>query len=261
MSTNTNSLFDYNLEGLELNESRTVDDWNVQHAAAVAIANADVPVLAKIWQSFVEGNQVWEHGFQTYGLERASTNLAQQEKWKEAFELVAGSNAVISTPEGGKMAARKGYRVINAPQSFIDAAEKYGIMTPSKVLTADDRAGRTIVDALPDAVAACEWAWDICSTYYTTNNKPMPEVKCFRQLIDEGGVQVKGFYRAGVIYINEDTVADSSVLLEWNSLSKDLLMTALEEMTHYITGAADFTYDFQSYLLGIIVGMSKAIDK
>ena len=97
------------------------------------------------------------------------------------------------------MPVRKGYKVVVAPEAFVNAGEKHGIRTPAKVLNADERDGRTIYDSTPDALAAVEFAWDLAERYGVTNGKSKPQVKTYRKIMD-GGSQSLGFYRDNVVY-------------------------------------------------------------
>lgn len=255
--TNTPSLFDYNLEDLKLDEARKVDDWYVQYAAAQAIAAADEEVLIRIWESFLSGGVAyWEHSFSSYGLETGIHNTEQKKRWQAAFDKVAGDNAVISTPEGGVIAARKGFKVVNAPEAFVNAADKYGIATPAKVLSLDQRMGREIFDSTPDAEAAVDFAWSLVVEHGLTNGKERPAVKTFRKIMDAGS-QTLGFYNNDTVYINQDIAGNSSLSLGWHGLTQQLLVTALEEVAHHVTQATDFSRDFQDFILNLLVYMAK----
>jgi len=255
-SSDVPSLFDYNLEDLELDESRRVDDWRIQHEDARAIAAADKAILVRLWQSFVDGQQRWEHGFNHYGLESKAYETVSQKRWVEAFEQVAGDNAIVATGNAGDMAARKGYKIIQAPQPFAQAAEKYGIRTPAKVLSNDEREGRTIMEPTPDAISAVEFAWAIATRFNLTNGKQMPQVKTFRKVMD-GGSQTHGFYRDGVVYINQDIAGFISLQSGWHGLTQQLLVTAVEEVCHHVTQGLDFSRDVQDFALNLVVYLAK----
>ena len=258
-SSDTPSLYDYNLENLKLDESRRVDDWYVQYEAAQAFANADKETIARLWQSFLDGgNPFWEHSFSSYGLETGLSNQAQNDVWNDAFEDVAGEFSVLSTAEGGEMAARKGHKVIVAPQAFVQAAEKRGLRTPAKVLSDDDKAGRTILDATPDSIAAVEFAWNLVEKYGLTNGQSKPLVKTFRKIMDGGG-QTLGFYKDNTVFINQDIAGNGSLSLGWHGLTQQLLVTAIEEVAHHVTKSADFSRDFQDFTLNLMVYMAKEL--
>ena len=260
-SRDTPSLFDYNLENLELDESRKVDDWRVQYEAGRAMAAADVETIARYMQSFADETHYWEHDFNDYALSPSSYDnaeklAARQTVWQEAFTKVHGEDAVIAGEDGGAHASRKGYNVITAPAAVVTAAEKYGIRTPAKVLTQDDREGREIIDSLPDAEAAVDFVWDLAVRHGMTNGKSRPGVKCFRKIMDGGG-QMLGFYRDGTVFLNEDIVGNGSLTQGWHVLTQQLLVTALEEVAHHVTGATDNSRDFQDWCLNLAVKLGR----
>lgn len=256
-SSDVPSLFDYNLESLELDESRKVDDWRVQVEAARAIGQSDEETLGKLWQSFLDGGKYWEHSFH-YGLDYSSYNEASKKRWQSSFEKIVGEDAVIATGGGGQQAARKGFKVLEVPEQFVAAAEKHGIKTPDKVLTHDQKEGREVMDPTPDAEAAVDFAWNLAVKYNVTNGRTRPSVKTFRKVMD-GGAQTLGFYRDNTVFINQDIAGHASLSLGWHALSQQLLVTAAEEVAYHVTGATDNSRDFQDYLLNLVVYMAKEI--
>lgn len=257
-SSDTPSLFDYNLQNLDLDESRKVDDWAVLYAAGKAISCADENTVARIFQSFLDEGRYWEHSFGNYGLESGLYSGKQRDVWKAAFERVAGANSVISTESGGANAIRKGYNVVSAPESFVQAAEMAGILTPAKVLSQDDREGREIFEATPDAFAAVEFVWSIVEKYGVTNGKIRPQVKTFRKIMDGCG-QTLGFYRDDTVYINQDIAASGSEHVGLHALTQQLLVTVAEEVIHHVTGASDFSKDVQNFTMNLMISMAKEI--
>lgn len=258
-SSDTQSLFDYNLENLKLDESRRVDDWYVLYGAAEAFADSSVEIISRVWQSFIEtGTQYWEHTF-TYGLDNKLSE-DRKKRWNDAFDKVAGEFAVMATEDGGKIAEQKGHRVITVPQAFVNAAEKHGIRTPAKVLTEDQRLGREIYDSTPDAESAVEFAWDLCEKYKLTNGRKKPLVKTFRKIMDAGS-QTLGFYKDNTVYINQDIAGNGSLSLGWYALTHQLLVTAMEEVAHHVSGGVDFSRDMQDFVLNLVCYMAKELQK
>jgi len=261
-SSDVPSLFDYNLENLELDESRKVDDWRVQGEAGKAIAGSDKTVIGKLMQSYLQADTVWEHQFQEWALtgqyESRVDLAARSVMWQEAFNSVVGEDAVVSTANGGERAKRKGFRVLEAPEAFVKAAEKYGIRTPDKVLTNDEKEGRTISDTTPSMIEAVQWIWGVATKHDMLNGKEFPKVAGYTKIMEAGG-QSLGFYRDGTVYINTDLSGDASmVFVTADQLSQQLLVTAAEEVSHHITGATDNSRDFQDYLLNLLVKVAVA---
>lgn len=240
------SLFDYNLEDLKLDESRQVDNWLVSHEAAKAFSQSDESILAALFQTFLDNRKVWEHSFDNYGLEKGIANKDASDRWVKAFARVAGDNGVLSTVDGGKLAARKGFTIVNAPEHFVTAAIKYGVPTPQTVLTADEKNGREIFEATPQAIEAVDFAWSLVLKHKLSNGKNRPEVKTYRQIMNFGS-QTLGFYNNNTVYLNLD-LCDGG-----DGLNHQLLMTAFEEVAHHVSGACDFSRDFQDFILNLMV--------
>lgn len=256
-SSDTPSLFDYNLEHLQLDESRRVDDWRVQWEAAKAFCKADKATLSGLWQAMIDGRKVWEHDFSETALQQGITPETQK-AWAESFEAVAGEQAVICAKDGGQQAARKGYKVVEAPEEIVRAARAQGVKTPDVVLSNDEREGREVLDSTPDAEAAVDFVWSVIEKYKLANGRKRPVVKTFRKIMDGGG-QTLGYYRDGTVFINQDIAGFGAIQTGWHNLTQQLLVTALEECVHHVTGAADFTRDIQDFVFNISIYMAKEI--
>jgi hypothetical protein len=79
--------------------------------------------------------------------------------------------------------------------------------------------------------------------------KECPPIKCFRSMMD-GGVVCQGFYRDGVLYVNENLAGGQSV---------ELRQTVLEEAAHFITGSKDETRDFQDWAFMFATRLAMAV--
>lgn len=260
-SSDVPSLFDYNLDNLELDEARKVDDWRVKWYAAQAMAGADAATLAVLFSSFKMERKYWEQEFDASGLEphwqhSTAITAARAVNWQKAATTVQGDNAVLATAGNGEAAIRKGFSVLSVPESFVAAARHYGVKTPDKVLSQDDRDGREVIDATPDALAALDFVWGVVEGHGMTDGKDRPSVKVFRKIM-EGGAQTLGFYRDSTVYLNADIAGYGSIEGGQNALSQQLLVTAMEEVAHHVTGATDNSRDFQDYLLNLAVKLAK----
>lgn len=248
-SSDTESLFDYNLDNLTIDEARKASDWDVRHHCGQALANADKSILAILFDHLLNSEQsVWEFGFDIYSLQpRYGSETERRQNWQEAFAQVAGETAVLTGEGTADQLERKGYKPVKAPEGLISAAARYGVQTPATVLSADEMFGRCITDATPDAKAAVDTVWDWLDEHELTNGKAKPPVKCFTSILD-GGVMLNGYYREGVVFINADLAEGTS---------NRLLKVALEELAHYVTGATDNSRDFQNYLLDLAVKLGR----
>lgn len=256
-SSDTESLFDYNLNDLTIDESRKASDWDVKHHCGKALANADKTILAMLFDRLMNSDQgCWEFGFDTYSLQpthhdSAEDELRKRQNWQEAFALIAGDDAVLTGDASVDQLERKGYKPIKAPENLIRAAEQYGVQTTAKVLSADELLGRAVTDATPDAQAAVDLVWEWLETVGLTQDKAKPPVKCFSSILD-GGVMLNGFQRDGEVFINRDLCGGDP-----NVLSDRLVHVALEETVHFVTQATDNSRDFQNFLLDLAVKLGR----
>lgn len=262
-SSNTESLFDYNLDNLTIDESRKASDWDVRHGAGKALSNADSKTLAVLFERLLSTEKsYWEFGFDIYSLQPAyfdSTEAIENRKmaWQAAFESIAGEESVLATKATANQLERKGYKPVVAPENLISAASLYGVKTASTVLSADELSGREITKATVDAQAAVDYIWDLIEEIGLTNGKDKPEVRSFSSILD-GGVMLNGYYRAGVVYINRDLAGgDASLLAGPKALSDRLLKVALEEIAHHTTQSSDNSRDFQDYALEVAVRLAR----
>jgi len=199
----------------------------------------------------------WELGFDLYSMTPSggdtSAVLAQRRKnWSEAFTQVAGEDAVLTGKGTKDQLQRKGYTPVVAPENLVSAASMYGVQSASSVLTADELVGREIGKATPDAQAAVDAVWTLLEETGLTNDKEKPPVKVFSSILN-GGTMLNGYYRNGEVFINADLAGNGSVVGGRQALSHRLLVVALEEVAHYVTGATDNSRDFQNYLLDVAV--------
>ena len=262
-SSDTESLFDYNLDNLTIDESRKASDWDVRHGAGKALANADSTTLAILFERLLSSERsYWEFAFDIYSLQPSyneSTEAIENRKkaWQGAFEAIAGEDSVLTSKATVNQLERKGYKPVVAPENLIAAAGLYGVRTSSSVLSADELSGREITKATPDAQAAVDYVWDLIEEIGLNNGKDQPDVRSFSSILD-AGVMLNGFYRDGVVYINRDLAGDAYSVAGNKALSDRLLKVALEEVAHYATnGATDNSRDFQDYVLEVAVKLAR----
>lgn len=265
-SSDTESLFDYNLDALKIDESRRASDWDVRHHARRPLAGADKKTLAILFDRLLNSAKpAWEFGFDLYSLQpghgEGVEDVARRRKnWSEAFEQVAGGDAVLTGKGSVAQLERKGFTAVVAPENLVSAASIYGVQTPAKVLSGDELVGREVAEATPDAQAAVDLVWDRLEGIGLTNGKAKPPVRSFTSILD-GGTMLNGFYRDGVVYLHRDLGGSGSVVGGRQALSDRLVKVALEELSHFVTGSTDNSRDFQDYLLEVAVKLARRGDE
>lgn len=261
-SSDTESLFDYNLDTLRLDESRQASDWDVRQACGRALATADKAILARLFDRLVNTKRpAWEFSFDTCSLlpthhESPEVESNLRKNWLDAFVQVAGDDAVLTGQGSVEQLKRKGYSPVVAPETLLLAAEQWGVPSPAKVLSLDEMSGREISDPTPDAREAVNCVWELLEETGLTNGKEKPPVKTFTSILN-AGTKLNGYYRNGVVYINEDLGIASSEFGGRDVLSDRMLKVALEEVVHYTTGATDNSRDFQDFLLDLSVKLAR----
>lgn len=261
------SIFDYNLEDLKLDESRQVEDYTVKNMATVALSNADAHILQKLFLTFdecevikevsIEKPKYWEHTFDSYTLyeQWASepTLKRRREEWSKATRHVYGETMIAGTEFQVEMAGRKGHRAKKIPLNFATACDRYTDRTVYHSLSLDDREGRDVIPAMADATVASTMVWECLKAFDMTKGKEPPKVFCFRQMIESESL-VHGFQRGDSIYLNTHLCTDRG---DANHLNELLVLAAVEEVSHYITGAADMSRDFQSFAFTLAAKLMK----
>ena len=261
-ASDTESLFDYNLNDLTLDEARIASDWNVKYGAAKALANADKQTLGILFDRLLNSDKpAWEFSFDSFSMQPSYGDSAEvvakrRKNWSEAFTQVAGDEGVLTAKGTVNQLERKGYIPVVASENLVSAAGMYGVQTSASVLSADELSGRDISDPTPDAQASVDFVWSLLERIGLTNGKEKPTTKVFTSILD-GGVQLNGYYRSGTVYLHEDLGGTASIVTGTEALSDRLVKVALEEVVHHITQATDNSRDFQNFLLDVAVKLAR----
>lgn len=238
------SMFDYNFgEELRIDEARNLDAYYVGSAAAQAIPK-DEKILSQIFRSLVKGEETWE---ESIGSNYYIAYYAEREKalWQKVWKNCFGDKAVLA-PEGlaammGETAKEKGYTAYTiASPGWVAAMIKAGIPTLFNVLDNVNDKGEKIMEPTPELKKCRDEVWEWLEVLNLTNGKQKPPVMMFQPIM-EGKSETCGYYKGGTVYIGQDYTTNKKVMVE--------------ELAHYITGAADATRDFQDFAFRIVGNM------
>lgn len=254
MASKRASLFDYNLD-VELNEARTFDDWNAKREIGVAMRNANREVIARILLAIQKNEDVWEtRELDEYGLVPASWETedvkvveTRRGEWAAAAALVIGENGVFcdDVKVVGQMVEKKGFTAVPvANKAFLAAMKANGVRTDEAVLTKDDKAGRTFLPANDVTVQALDIVWKAMEGLNMTFGKSKPLCGMFNEPID-CEARAAGLYRPEMktVYLNAEYA---------ENLDYKAVYIMVEEVIHHISGASDFSRDFQTLLVQVI---------
>jgi hypothetical protein len=89
--------------------------------------------------------------------------------------------------------------------------------------------------------------WNWIDAANMTNGKSMPDVRCYRDLMHAES-ETMGYANNEAVYIREDVASGNNDFLT---------KVALEEVSHYVTGAHDRSRDIQQFLIDVIVGIAE----
>jgi len=245
------SVYDYNFHDgeLRLDESRNSSEYEIKGAAARLFRRATPQQLAPVFKSLVAQEQTYEATFDSYYMASSYSDPEPEQKqaWQQAWELAAGSQAVLCDATLGHVAEfvkKKGLvaKPVKAV-SWISAAARCGVKTAASVLDGHEANGKQIVPATDAAIRAVDIVWSWLQEINMTQGKAKPKVGCFRDIM-QAGCEVMGYYCDGMVYFNESVAG---------ALNKYLLRVAVEEVAHFVTGATDMSRDFQDYLIQCLV--------
>ncbi len=234
------SLFDYNLNDLELDECRVASDWDVRYAASMELSKSTDPEIIKIFLGSLSG-QFWEHEF----TDSAYGNSEARSIWKNMFEKYFGTQSVITSDRHyAEKLEKKGYNPVLVSEILYNYLKKNEISSDLSILDVNELAGREIVETPAEFKEVCSSVWELLSSFGLTRNKSEPPVICFESPMN-GGTETQGFYQDNSIYLNRSILGSGELVHS----------VVLEELVHYITNSTDNSRDFQNYILNLCAKM------
>lgn len=245
IKTKLPSLFDYNLNDLELDECRNINDETVKIAISYALASASKEQQLQIIKTLLSKEQCFEsQAIDNYSFRSKLTNDKAQE-WKETWEIAAGKNAVLygGMPGIDTFIIEKGYQPKTINYVWINILKACGIMSDEKLLSDTEKKGLQEVAIPPAITEAFQKIWTMLVKLQRTNQKMVPSLKAFKNIM-QGGAVINGLCK------------DNTVWIEESLGGKKLLTVMLEEITHYITGAADNSRDIQNFSFQLAIDLA-----
>ena len=250
------SIADYNFTGTQIaiDESRNLDEYNVRVAISRLYRDASHDDVVKFLRAVDHGEDRLETKLDSFYLTPDSwgSSMEQQKKtWQEAWKTVHGDKVACAQSDGivGEFARRKGFSlgVVKEP-SMMEVVKSFDIPTTDNVLSGEERQGRTITAPTFEAIDAVKlvWSWIEAAELLDLEKCPMPSIKGFNEIANAES-DCLGFVKPGgdTVYLRNDLGGD--ILLE----------TALEEVSHYVTGGTDCSRDFQNFLMRLLIRWMK----
>ncbi len=248
------SLFDYNFTKADftVDESRNSSDYIVKAKCAGVLREASVEIIQIFLKSLIRQEENYETLLPSEYLcwSYNKPTKEERENWQNAWQAVAGDGILCASGMDFNFIQRKGKKAVSIKSSgLVEVLDKFGIPTALTVLSQLEKKGLEKLSPTDAAVAAVDTVWQWLGELNLLNGKEKPRVGCFRQLMEAGQIKL-GFCDNTGVYFADDHAS---------GISNRLLQTALEELTHWITGADDESRDFQEYLLRVVVEMKTGL--
>jgi hypothetical protein len=248
-----NSLFDYNIPDIEINEARKIDPSQARTAAAKALMlhsrdnQMDKFFRETLFQKV--GDKVWEDGINHWDINPHyfnSDNCANAiTRMGNALTRILGGNVLSQNPLQNIMLANKGLTgVIPKSDDIYNIFSLCQHIKKAKDILSDAEAlGNTVIPPTQRVLNVRDNIWKKLVKRNLTNGRDLPLVHCFNSAVSSGG-QTFGYVSPDYsqIYIHEDISEDNGV---------KLYDTMLEEIGHYVTKSEDFTRDLQSFFINL----------
>ena len=230
------SLFDYELSDIKLNESRSCDWYDITAECSKLISNASEDVIQK-YLGVAADNPEFAHTHEgNLHLSYIKSYCKSQDKWKNAFLSKFGSDAICCLSDAYyiKMAMDLGKHPICFKSDILEFLVWCKIPNHTQLVSSE----------IPDNLILTgqksgmfDIIWDIFESKDLISGKIKPEC----HIVQPTG-SFQGCVNGGKIFINTNIVG-----------SKEEILTCIEEILHYCSGMSDFSRAFQNVLLETIV--------
>jgi len=235
------SLFNYDLVDLKLDEDRNVDSWEAARKAFAAIVqsgNVDIMKQYLGEAALKHGySPYWEASFNTHTVKLWVQYASAENKavWKQAMREQAADKIIAKSELEAKLLKAKGHEIVHADGDLAAALAEGGLKTAAEVLDADELSGQEIVPASETAQAVLDRVWGVVEAKNMSGGKEKPALKAFAQTTNADRL---GSYRNNTVYVRSDIQEDAGIMLR---------QTIIEECGHHATGAMDHTRELQEW--------------
>lgn len=235
------SLFDYELDDLKLNESRSADWFQVNGEVAKIVSEFSTPqIVLLLSMMFQDGGNV--EFFEKNRLLMAGHYLDVDtgKNWREAFSTMFGEKAVMTTNDKfffDKINKLGKKPIVILHDGLFYALRQAGVPHSLTILSKDERKYEVLQEPSPEAQAVFDEVWNSLAGLGLADGKQKPGLMMFKQRPGDSYVHF-GAYENGVCHINMDC-----------SGSRQERQACLEEIGHHISGAEDESEEFQHWLV------------
>ncbi len=235
------SLFDYELDDLKLNESRSADWYTVNSEVARLAAHFTTSQAQALLQAMIREKQ--DDLYEADVLQSASYYVELDgQSWTNAFHALFGEKAVLTDDNRflyEKLRAAGKDPVVVTHSGLTALLKAAGVPTVDRVLTREQRDWQTLSEPTENSQKVFDRVWQTLGEAGLHYGAKKPELRIFEE--QPGKVCITfGAYTDGRVCINQSIVG-----------SKKERQACLEELAHHISEASDETREFQAFLLEI----------
>lgn len=242
------SLFDYNINDIELKESRVISETSAKYACSLALQRGTVDQVAEFLYAVKGHDKMWEtEEIDAYHLKMDSWDKAQEanrpiiDTWTKAVARVFGDESVACDNEFQVDPVRmKGLRPVLMDTKHMLIVQSFGMKTTADVLDKFEATGKQRVFIGESVIHTASKVWAAMTELGMTADKTMPELEGYHDLMTSGS-NVYGYWDP-----KSDRVGLSKDLLDMGD-GFMLIKVLVEEFAHYVTKARDCTRDLQDY--------------
>jgi hypothetical protein len=237
----SNSLFDYEIDSLKLNESRSADWYDVNNEIGHMVAHYSQEQAQVLLHEVVQRSRSALYEIDV--LQRAGyCHTLNKEGWRNAFMTLFGENAVLTDDTRylyEKLRALGKEPVVVTHSGLRYLLKAADVPTVDKVLTREQRKWKDIIKAPQTTQEVFDRVWGRLHFHGLTYGAEKPKLSMFTE--HPGGTGITfGAYAEGTVYINT-TIAGSEKERQ----------ACIEEIAHHVSEHGDETRQFQTFLLEI----------
>ncbi len=247
------SLFDYNINDIPIDESRNISEYqSMQYIARAIVLQSRQDQLDKYIRDVIftdyYDNPFWEKTISSYRIDPSNFDAKDRDlarnRLLQAVKNVIGDGVLCNNEIERLMLLKKGIngvipRNIDAYKILTDC----GASKASDYLNDSESLGNTLSEPTPRVIEVLNKVWDKILDFNLTNGRNKPPIQCFNSAVNSG-CQTFGYCNSDYsqIFIHEDIS---------NDMGAQLITVMIEEVTHYVAKTNDYTRDFQSFVVNL----------
>lgn len=235
----TESMFDYELDDVKLNESRSADWYDLNREIGILVANFTQEQAQQLLHAIIT-----EKKDDIYELDVLNTTSYyvdnHKETWQAAWKALFGNKAVMTDTSQfywDKLKAVGRDPIVVSHSGLTQLLRNADIPTVDKVLTQEQRRWDTVEEPGHDIQDVFNETWATLAIGGFTHEASKPKLRVFTELPGKNETTF-GSYHDGTCFINKAYIG--SIMAR---------RACIEEIGHHVTQATDCCKEFQHFLL------------